>query len=217
MCEIDITIIFVNKQHCCRCRLKSVVARSTTHLKHCHETKFRCCKLKQQVEVGSTFFNNKICCVIMFEVGDNTCNNAFQFATQQCCVQIAAICCSYYFTLLLQLKTTKQFATTKFGCVTMFEVGGNTCNNAFQLATQQCCVQVDEKCCPYYRAYSALFLRPRVSELWRRLVYLELRTTRIKRAPPATMAWRKVRPLPSLWLKGVWDGGYKIFFSPVKF
>ena len=101
MCEIDITIIFVNKQHCCRCRLKSVVARSTTHLKHCHETKFRCCKLKQQVEVGSTFFNNKICCVIMFEVGDNTCNNAFQFATQQCCVQIAAICCSYYFTLIL--------------------------------------------------------------------------------------------------------------------
>ena len=27
-----------------------------------------------------------------------------------------------------------QLATTKFGCVTMFEVGVNTCNNAFQLA-----------------------------------------------------------------------------------
>ena len=27
----------------------------------------------------------------------------------------------------------------KFCCVTMFEVGGNTCNNAFQLAMQQCC------------------------------------------------------------------------------
>ena len=44
-----------------------------------------------------------------------------------------------------------QLATTKFCCVTMFEVGGNTCNNAFQLATQQCCVQVEEKCCSYYR------------------------------------------------------------------
>ena len=32
-----------------------------------------------------------------------------------------------------------QLATTKFCCVTMFEVGGNACNNAFQLATQQCC------------------------------------------------------------------------------
>ena len=25
-------------------------------------------------------------------------------------------------------------------CVTMFVVGGNTCNNTFQLASQQCCV-----------------------------------------------------------------------------
>ena len=33
-----------------------------------------------------------------------------------------------------------QLATTKFCCVTMFEVGGNTANNAFQLVTQQCCV-----------------------------------------------------------------------------
>ena len=32
----------------------------------------------------------------------------------------------------------------------MFEVGGNGANNAFQLATQQCCVQVEEKCCPCY-------------------------------------------------------------------
>ena len=40
----------------------------------------------------------------------------------------------------------------------MFEVGGNTCNNAFQLAMQHCCVQVEEKCCPYYRA-----LRDRMS------------------------------------------------------
>ena len=58
-------------------------------------------------------------------------------------VDASSTCCN----MLLQL------ATTKFGCVTMFEVGGNTCNNAFQLATQQCCVQVEEKCCPYYRAF----------------------------------------------------------------
>ena len=32
------------------------------------------------------------------------------------------------------------------------QVGGNTANNAFQLATQQCCVKVEEKCCPYCRA-----------------------------------------------------------------
>ena len=47
-----------------------------------------------------------------------------------------------------------QLATTKFCCVTMFEVGGNTCNNAFQLATQQCCLQVEGKCCSYYRAFT---------------------------------------------------------------
>ena len=52
-----------------------------------------------------------------------------------------------------------QLATTKFGCTTMFEVGGTTCNNAFQLATQQCCVQVEEKCCPYYRALS-MYITP---------------------------------------------------------
>ena len=33
-----------------------------------------------------------------------------------------------------------QLATTKFCCVTMFKVGGNTFNNAFQLAMQQCSV-----------------------------------------------------------------------------
>ena len=31
-------------------------------------------------------------------------------------------------------------------------MGGNTANNAFQLAMQQCCVKVEEKCCPYCRA-----------------------------------------------------------------
>ena len=56
----------------------------TTHLKHCHATKF--CRLLKKVDTSSA-------------------------------------CCN----MLLQL------ATTKFGCVTMFEVGVNTCNNAFQL------------------------------------------------------------------------------------
>ena len=49
-----------------RCKLKSVVARITTPLKHCYGTKFRCCKLRnmlQQVELASTFFNKCfICC-----------------------------------------------------------------------------------------------------------------------------------------------------------
>ena len=37
----------------------------------------------------------------MFVVGGNTANNAFQLAMQQVCIalQVAAICCSYYFTL----------------------------------------------------------------------------------------------------------------------
>ena len=39
------------------------------------------------------------------------------------------------------LNTFFQIAT-KFCCATVFEVGGNTRNNAFQLATQQ-----EEKCC----------------------------------------------------------------------
>ena len=47
-----------------------------------------------------------------------------------------------------------QLTTMKFCRVTMFEMGGNTCNNAFQLATQQCCVQVEEKYCPYYRDFT---------------------------------------------------------------
>ena len=70
------------------CKLKSVVARITTHLKHCHATKFRYCKLKQPVTASWTgvyFFqeifstcNNKFRCVKLFEVGGNTCNNKLQ-------------------------------------------------------------------------------------------------------------------------------------------
>ena len=92
-----------------RCKLKSVVGRITTHLKHCHATKFCCCKLKQHVAASWTgvyFFqnififstcNNKLCCVTMLEVIRATtllnlqCNNV--------ALQVAAICCSYYFTL----------------------------------------------------------------------------------------------------------------------
>ena len=45
-------------------------------------------------------------------------------------VQVSSTCCN----MLLQL------ATKKFCWMTMFEVVGNTCNNAFLLAMQQCCV-----------------------------------------------------------------------------
>ena len=54
-----------------------------------------------------------------------------------------------------------QLATMTFCCMTMFELGGNTCNNAFQLATQQCCMEVEEKCCPYYRALTDKIQDPR--------------------------------------------------------
>ena len=62
----------------------------------------------QQVELASTFFNtffkltynNKFYCVRMFEVGGNTCNNAFQLAMQQCCVAS----CSNLWLVLLHLE-----------------------------------------------------------------------------------------------------------------
>ena len=104
------------------CKLKNVVGRITTHLKHCHATKFVVASWKNLLKK----------------------------------VDACSTCCN----MLLQL------ARTKFGCVTMFEVGGKTCNNAFQLATQQCCVQVEEKCCPYYRAFKVL-----------RIFYIRLRTS----------------------------------------
>ena len=93
------------------CKLKSrcCTYKITTHPKHCHATQFRCCKLKQHVAASL-----------------NWCH----------------------------------LATTTFCCVTMqFEVGGNTCNNAFQLATQQCCLKVEERCCPYYRAFKESLFR----------------------------------------------------------
>ena len=52
----------------------------------------------QQIELASTFFNKifqlattKFCCVTTFETRGNMCNNAFQLATQQCCI---ASCCN---------------------------------------------------------------------------------------------------------------------------
>ena len=94
-----------------RCKLKNVVARITTHLKHCHATKFRCCKLKQhvlhQVELASTFSTNVfnlqqhiLLRDIVVEVGGNTTNNAFQLAIQQCCVAS----CSNLLLVLLHLN-----------------------------------------------------------------------------------------------------------------
>ena len=40
----------------------------------------------------------------MFEVGGNTCNNTFQLAMLNVALQVAAICCSYYFTLTNELR-----------------------------------------------------------------------------------------------------------------
>ena len=48
-----------------------------THLGHCHATKFRCWTGVYFFQLATT----KCCCVTMFEVGGNTCNNAFQ----KCC------------------------------------------------------------------------------------------------------------------------------------
>ena len=94
-----------------RCKLKNIVARITTHLKHCHATTFRCCKLKQHVAsswTGVYLFqqmistcNNIFCCVTMlFEVGGNTACWLIQLAMQQCCVAS----CSNLLLVLLHLK-----------------------------------------------------------------------------------------------------------------
>ena len=65
--------------------------------------------------------------------------------------------------LLLQVeKSRRQFdATCCFNLqqhyVAMFEVGGNMCNNVFNLQRNNVVLQVEEKCCPYYRALTNLF------------------------------------------------------------
>ena len=96
-------------------QVENVVGRITTYFKHCHATKFRCCKLKQHVAsswTGVYFFqqifstcNNKFC-LRDNEVGGNTANNAFQLATQHCCVAS----CSNLLLVLLHLNFSEIFS-----------------------------------------------------------------------------------------------------------
>ena len=46
-------------------------------------------------------------------------------------LQVENRCCTYYHPPQTLFNMLQHAATTKFCCVTMFEVGGNTCNNAF--------------------------------------------------------------------------------------
>ena len=55
-----------------------------------------CTELNWRLLFSTNACNNIFCCVTMFEVGGNTANNAFQLET---ILQVAAICCSHYFTL----------------------------------------------------------------------------------------------------------------------
>ena len=87
-CNLQHNIVALQVEKCCCTYI-------TTHLKHCHATKFRCCKL-----LASTFFDKflqlattKFCCVTMFEVGGNTCNNGFQLATCKLKKYVARITC----------------------------------------------------------------------------------------------------------------------------
>ena len=73
--------------------LESVVARITTHLKHCHATKFCCWKLKKFVEKSRRQFNmllqlatTKFCCVTMSKVG-------WSYVQQRFSTCNATICC----------------------------------------------------------------------------------------------------------------------------
>ena len=65
-------------------------------------------------------------------------------------LQVEAACCSKLNWRLLFSTIFFQLATTEFCCVTMFEVGGNTCNDV--------ALQVEEKRCPYYRAFTVIYL-----------------------------------------------------------
>ena len=87
-----------------RCK-KSVISRVTIHLKHCHATKFCCCKLKKFVEFAVQFaatccFNlqqrNFVAwrCLRWVVIRATT---LFNFATQHCCV---ASCSNLLFVLL---------------------------------------------------------------------------------------------------------------------
>ena len=76
-------------------------------------------------------------------------------------LQVEAACCMHQ----VELASTFfnkffQLATTNFVALQCFEVGGNTCNNASQLAMQQCCVAlVAAICCSYYFTFTVIDYR----------------------------------------------------------
>ena len=82
-----------------RSKLKSVVARITTHLKHCHATKFRCCKLKQHVAASWTGD-------YLFQQFFSTCNSEIVFAWQ--CLRWVVIRATTLFNLQRNVKLKKN-------------------------------------------------------------------------------------------------------------
>ena len=83
----------------------------------------------------------------------NTGNIFLQLSSNIVALQVEKRCCTYYHppqTLsrnkISLLKVEAAFFNKFFQLSTMFEVSGNTANNAFQLAMQQCCVAS----CSYY-------------------------------------------------------------------
>ena len=108
-------------QQCLCCKLKNTVA----HYYHPPQTWSRNKISLLQVELASTFFNKffqlattKFCCVTMFEVGGNTCNNAFQLAMQQCCVAS----CSNLLLVLLHRNFYLHFSNIFSPLVTVYSV-----------------------------------------------------------------------------------------------
>ena len=42
----------------------------------------------------------------------------------------------------------------------------NTSNTLLQLATQQCCMKVEKKCCPYYLAFTCMDFSVYLTSMW---------------------------------------------------
>ena len=81
----DIAGLQVEKHCCPHYHTPQTLSRNKISLLH-----WSWSSIFQQVELASTIFNTffqlarkNICCVAMFEVGGDTCNNAFKLATQQ--------------------------------------------------------------------------------------------------------------------------------------
>ena len=124
-----------------RCKLKNIVARITTHLKHCHATTFRCCKLKQhlhQVELASTFFNKCFQLATTYFVAWQCLRwvviRATMLLNLQCnnvALQVAAICFSYYFTFKVApysfLKSDKNVNFNLKNCLWIFRKRKKLC------------------------------------------------------------------------------------------